>query len=113
MYLDRNLVAKLLETKPHNIKSLQQVESKIYIQLGDSADKLFMSVAEYQNCLQEFKQPGQIDLAGFVTIAIAIGTLVFATMSAIDTRVINDHNTQTNLSSTSLEVMSFDGKNIK
>lgn len=100
MYLDRNLVAKLLETKPQNIKSLQRVESKIHIQLHDLEDELFMTVEQYQTCCQQLKgNLGQIDRSSFVTIIAIISTFIFATMSSIDAKLANQTNSQTNIES--------------
>jgi|GEM_PF-2724591 len=100
MYLDRNLVAKLLETRPHNIKSLKQVESKIYIQLDDVPEELFMTLEEYQNCHRQLKSTsGQIDRSSFVTIMVIISTFIFATISAIDTRLANHTSLQTTVNS--------------
>ncbi len=96
MYLDRKLVAKLLETRPYNIKNLKQVESKIYIQLRDTKEELFMTIEEYQNCARQLKgNLGEIDRSSFLTIMTIISTLIFATMSSLDTRLGNNTNFQT------------------
>ena len=98
MYIARNTVAKLLETKPSNIKSLEQVQSKIYIKLNNSEDELFMTVPEYQNCLQQLKRDREhVNYSSFVTILVIIGTLVFVTMSSIDTRLVNNDNFQADI----------------
>ena len=95
MYINRNLVAKLLETKPNKIESLKQFKSKIYIKLNGFEDELFITVLEYQNCLRQLKGDRKhIDNTGFVTIMAIIGTLVFATVSSINSNLANNDNSQ-------------------
>ena len=96
MYITRNLVAKLLETKPNNIKSLKQVEGKIYIELGDCEDELFMMVEEYQNCLKQLKRNKEhINRTNFVTIMAILSFFVFVTMLSAKSNLANYENLPT------------------
>lgn len=98
MIITRNLVAKLLETTPSNIKTLRQVENNIYIKLGDLDLELSMTVQEYQNCRQQLRcYQKQIDSTKFLTIMIIIGTFLFMTISSINTDLASQEESQNNI----------------
>lgn len=85
MFIARNTIAILLETKPHNIQSLKQVDNEIYIKLADSNDELSMNLQEYKSCLHQLrKNKAHIDRTSFLTIAAIIGMFVSVAISSID-----------------------------
>lgn len=97
MHISRKMVAKLLETKPSNIKSLRQIEEKIYIKLRNSQDEFSMTIQDYRNCSQQLRcDREQIDYLKFVSIALVIGTFILLTQSSLKIALTNQSEAKTN-----------------
>ncbi len=97
MHISRKMVAKLLETKPSNIKSLRQIEEKIYIKLRNSQDEFSMTIQDYRNCSQQLRcDREQIDYLKFVSIALVIGTFILLTQSSLKIALTDQSEAKTN-----------------
>ena len=95
--IKRNILAILLETRPNNIKKIEQTENDIYIQLRDEEDRLSMTIGEYQNCLQQLKgNQYKIDRQNLVTLAIILSVFVGVSLASVNTSLISNENSQSN-----------------
>lgn len=98
MFVSRKAIAILLETRPNNIKDIEQIEDNIYIQLRDSEERFSMTVTEYQACFQQLRSNNhQINYQNLVTIAIVFGLFMTATLSSIDNSLIGDRDPSENI----------------
>ena len=79
-------MAKILNTRPSNIRHTKRIEDKIQVKLWVSKDRVFITIDEYQKCVEEIQQDSNGSLS-FGSILVGIGILVLIGGYSMNTTV--------------------------
>jgi hypothetical protein len=101
MYIDRVAVARLLETKPSNIRKTQLIDERIQIQLWDSKDFVFVTLQQYKDCYRTASKLAQAingnNKKGIGTFLMVIGAIIAINGYFMDTSVSTSYGYISNL----------------
>jgi hypothetical protein len=101
MYIDRTAVARLLETKPSNIRKTQLIDERIQIQLWNSKDLVFVSLLQYKDCYATRDKQSQAmngdNKKGIGTLLMVIGAIIAISGYFMDTSVPTRYGNVSNL----------------
>ena len=101
MYISRYVIAKLLKVEESKIKQVKLKEDKVSIRLQNCEETKLISVAEYRQYLQEFRNKKQHHNYYKVAIsATIVSVLTFATGYFVNQSVFSNTVTRRNVGST-------------
>ena len=101
MYISRHIIAKLFKVEESKIKQVKLKEDKVSIKLQNCEETKLISVAEYQQYLQEFRNKKEQHNYYKVAIsAIIVSVLTFATGYFVNQSVFSNTVTRRNVGST-------------